>query len=339
MSQTQSVAVPGRSPAYVEPAAAKLAGLGVLGLVGLAGLVQIGRGGLGASRGLGKDGPPRPRAPLAGYASAESRGLHGAAALLALSVLADSAVEHYRGSFDNPGMYAPLITSALTLLAGTSGATGRSERRQRGARAGVYAAAAAVGAVGTGFHLYNLLRRPGGASWLNLFYAAPIGAPAALSLAGLVGLASDHLEAAPMETSPKIFGLPAGRALAALTGLGLAGTVGEAGLLHFRGAFHNPFMFAPVAVPPIASALMLKAAFAPRSRRAPWLTRCWLGLTALLGIAGVGFHAFGVSRAMGGWRNWSQNLVDGPPLPAPPSFAALSLAALAVLSLLEKAHD
>ena len=41
-----------------------------------------------------------------------------------------------------------------------------------------------------------------------------------------------------------MFGLPAGRALAAVTGAGLLGTVGEAGLLHFRGAFHNPFMYA-----------------------------------------------------------------------------------------------
>src|SRR6185437_6221412 len=338
-SRAQSVASPRLRPAYAEPAAARLVGLGVLGLVGLAGLVQIGRVGRGASRGLGERGPPRSREPPAGYASVETRGLHGAAALLALSVLADSAVEHYRGSFENPGMYAPLITSALTLLAGTCGAAGRSARRRRGARPGVYAAAAAVGAVGAGFHLYNLLRRPGGVSWLNLFYAAPIGAPAALTLAGLLGLASDHLEAAPSRPQPKMLGLPAGRALAALTGLGLAGTVGEAGLLHFRGAFQNPFMFAPVTIPPIASALMLKAALAPRGSRPSRLTRCWLGLTALLGFAGVGFHAFGVSRAMGGWRNWTQNLVDGPPLPAPPSFAALALAALAALSLLEKAHD
>jgi hypothetical protein len=339
MSQVQSVAFPPQRPAYVEPPAAKLAGLGALGLVGLVSVVQIGRVRRGVSRGLGRSRSLRSRDPLAGYASGETRALHGAAALLALSVLADSAVEHYRGSFENPGMYAPLITSALTLLAGARGGAGRSERRQRSARAGIYATATAVGAVGTGFHLYNLRRRPGGVSWLNLFYAAPVGAPAALSLAGMLGLAADRLEAAPREVPPNMLGLPAGRALAALTGLGLAGTVGEAGLLHFRGAFQNPFMFAPVTIPPIASALMLKAALAPRGSRPSRLTRCWLGLTALLGFAGVGFHAFGVSRAMGGWRNWTQNLVDGPPLPAPPSFAALALAALAALSLLEKAHD
>ncbi|HWK49697.1 MAG TPA: hypothetical protein VNR40_07405, partial [Steroidobacter sp.] len=50
-------------------------------------------------------------------------------ALLALSVLADSAMEHYRGSFDNPAMYTPLVVSTLSLLAGAHG--GRDVQRQR----------------------------------------------------------------------------------------------------------------------------------------------------------------------------------------------------------------
>src|SRR5689334_21890769 len=50
-----------------------------------------------------------------------ARKLHGAAAILALSVLVDSAVEHYRGSFRNRAMYAPLGASSLTLLASLLG--------------------------------------------------------------------------------------------------------------------------------------------------------------------------------------------------------------------------
>jgi len=50
-------------------------------------------------------------------------------------------------------------------------------------------------------------------------------------------------------------------------------------------------------------------------------------------------HALGVARAMGGWRNWRQNVVDGPPLPAPPSFTALALAGLAALRLLRDQSD
>jgi len=64
--------------------------------------------------------------------------------------------------------------------------------------------------------------------------------------------------------------------------------------------------------------------------------RLCLKLTAMLGFAGVGFHAYGVSRNMGGWRNWSQNILNGPPLPAPPSFTGLALAGLATLSLIER---
>ena len=49
------------------------------------------------------------------------RRLNGSAAMLALSVLADSAVEHYRGSFENRAMYTPLAVAALTLAASLFG--------------------------------------------------------------------------------------------------------------------------------------------------------------------------------------------------------------------------
>lgn len=49
----------------------------------------------------------------------------------------------------------------------------------------------------------------------------------------------------------------------------------------------------------------------------------------------MGFHAYGVQRNMGGWRNWSQNLLQGPPLPAPPSFTGMALAGLAALELMK----
>jgi hypothetical protein len=109
-------------------------------------------------------------------------------------------------------------------------------------------------------------------------------------------------------------------------------------LLHFRGAYHNPAMFLPVGVPPIASALLAHAAIAAKGVNR-YFTRWWLRLTALLGFAGVAFHAYGVSRNMGGWRNWSQNVLNGPPLPAPPSFTGLALAGLAALGLMDDHPD
>jgi hypothetical protein len=265
------------------------------------------------------------------------RRLNGSAALLAFSVLADSAVEHYRGSFQNRAMYTPLVTAALTLGASLFGAADKRAARHPG-RDTIYGAAAATGFAGLGFHAYNILKRPGHLAWLNLFYAAPIGAPMALALAGLLGRGAEKVRDTPYRRRASILGLPAGRMLAGVSAAGLAGTVGEAGLLHFRGAFQNPFMVAPVTIPPVAAALLSAAAAFP-GRMINHVARWWLRLTALLGFAGVGFHAYGVSRAMGGWRNWSQNMVDGPPLPAPPSFTGLALAGLAALALIEEERD
>lgn len=276
---------------------------------------------------------PAPRAS----AVRAARRLNRASGVLAFSVLADSAVEHYRGRFANPAMYTPLGVSTLSILASLHGVADRRRGAHR-ARDTVYALAAAAGLAGTGFHLYNIGKRPGGYTWVNFFYAAPVGAPAALALSGLLGFAAERVRDNPPGVRPAIFGLPAGRALAALTSAGIMATVSEVGLLHFRGAFQNPAMFVPVTLPPMAAGLLAGSAAAP-ARRLRRLTRLWLRLTALMGFAGVGFHAYGVARMMGGWRNWSQNLVDGPPLPAPPSFTGLALAGLAALRLLEDRAD
>ena len=265
------------------------------------------------------------------------RRLNGSSALLAFSVLADSAVEHYRGSFANRAMYTPLVTSALT-LGGSLFGMADARPKKHTVRDTIYAAAAATGFAGLCFHAYNVLKRPGGASWNNLFYAAPIGAPMALALAGLLGRGAERVRDVPPRQRPTILGMPAGRALAAVAAGGLFGTVGEAALLHFRGAFQNPAMVLPVTVPPVAAALLGAAALRP-NRQTNRLARWWLRFTALLGLGGVGFHIFGVSRAMGGWRNWSQNVLNGPPLPAPPSFTGLALAGLAALSLIEDETD
>ncbi|MFD0877360.1 hypothetical protein ACFQ1A_24470 [Massilia pinisoli] len=291
----------------------------------------------------------------------QARRLYQAAAMLAASVLSDSALEHYRGGFENPGMFTPLASAAVVLACALRGA-GRDAARaaptpQLGApavrvrsRAPVharqparrlhraddahpaatvpYATACAVGAAGLGFHAYNVLRRPGGLSWANLFYAAPLGAPAALLLAGVIMLAARAVAAG----APTLAGLPSGRALCGLAAFGLAGTSAEAALLHFRGTFQHPAMWVPVTVPPVTAVMLAGAALPgpPGPRR---LTNALLKVCTWLGIVGMGFHARGIARQMGGWRNWSQNVLSGPPLPAPPSFSALALAGRAALAL------
>lgn len=263
--------------------------------------------------------------------------LNRAAGLLAASVLADSAIEHYRGAFHNRVMVTPLVTAGLSLAVSVHGHTDRRPRPHR-ARDAVYGIAALSGIIGTCFHAYNVGKKPGGFRWENLFYGAPLGAPAALILSGAMGFLSERVRDNPPTLPPKIGGLPAGRVVGAGAALGLLGTVAEAGMLHFRGSFQNPFMFLPVTLPPVTAGLLGAAAFGRTRTQRRW-TRIWLRLTAVMGFAGAGFHIRGVARMMGGWRNWSQNLFNGPPIPAPPSFTGLALAGLAALGLMEDHPD
>lgn len=297
---------------------------------------------------------PRPgaRAPLRRYALppvlrdfpfddratvTAARRLNRAAGTLAVSVLADSAVEHYRGSFKNKAMFTPLVVSALTIATSLHG-TSDSRPGAHKVRDAIYALAGITGLIGTGFHFYNVGKKVGGLSWQNLFYRAPLGAPFAILLSGLIGFCAERVRDTSRWKVPTIFRLPAGRTMAAVLSAGLLGTTGEAGLMHFRGAFHNPFMALPVTLPPIG-ALLLASAAAGLPGRNLWLARWWMRLLAVMGFAGVGLHVYGVSRNMGGWRNWSQNVLNGPPIPAPPSFAGLALAGLAALGLMDDHPD
>ncbi len=284
----------------------------------------------------GGDAPPsegRSYAPRgsAVTASAAQR-LNHASSMLAASVLFDSGLEHYRGQFFNRAMYTPIIVSSVTLAASLHGA-GDTDPGSSRVRHGVQALAGLTGLIGFGFHAYNVGKREGGYSFQNLFYSAPIGAPMALTLAGILGVVAERVRDADAE-APRLAGLPAGPALALATAGMLAGTTLEAGLLHFRGAFQNPAMYIPVSLPPLAAALLARAAAKPAG--ASQASAKWgMWAVSAMGVGGVAFHAYGVARMMGGWGNWRQNLIDGPPLPAPPSFSGVALGGLAALELLE----
>jgi hypothetical protein len=285
-----------------------------------------------------QDITPHLRPTLKPHAAVQSaRRLNRAAGTIAAAVLADSAVEHYRGSFHNTAMITPLVTAGLSLAVSVHGNADSRPVAHR-FRDGVYLLAGLTGLAGTAFHVFNIAKKPGGFSWQNLFYSAPLGAPAALTLSGAMGLLSERVRDTTPGIAPTIFGLSAGRVVGAATSVGLLGTMGEAGLLHFRGAYQNPAMYLPVTIPPVAAALLGNAAAGRTGSRRPW-ARAWLGLTAAMGIAGAAFHVIGVARQMGGWRNWSQNVLNGPPIPAPPSFTGLALAGLAALGLMEDHPD
>ena len=154
----------------------------------------------------------------------------------------------------------------------------------------------------------------------------------ALTLSGALGAAAERTRSTGAEPRQM------GRWIAAICAVGMLGSAAEAALLHFRGAFNHRAMYVPVTISPIAGALLAKAAFAP-AQADPVVTRVWLKITAITGVIGTMFHIRGVQRCMGGWRNWSQNLLSGPPLPAPPGFTALAVAGLAALRLLRERAD
>jgi hypothetical protein len=229
-------------------------------------------------------------------------------------------------------MYTPILVSSVTLATSLHGA-GDVDPGRSHVRHAAQALAGATGLVGFGFHAYNVGKRVGGYSFQNLFYAAPIGAPMALTLAGALGVLAERVRDVDPD-QPRLAGLPAGRTLALGAAAMLVGTTAEAGLLHFRGAFQNPAMWVPVTLPPLAAAVLAASAARPPGARRD-LAKASMWAVSAMGIAGVAFHAYGVARMMGGWSNWRQNLIDGPPLPAPPSFSGLALGGLAALELLE----
>jgi len=256
-----------------------------------------------------------------------AQALGAGAAILCVSVALDSALEHYRGEYKDRVMFFGPTMAALGIAASTYIAF-RPERANDRLPRIALATVGATGLIGMGFHTYNILKRPGELDALNLFYGAPQGAPGALTLAGLYGVIAGEFVSGPGYIRARLPKLTAG-----LIAFSILGTVAEAGLLHFRGAFQDPAMYLPVTIPPIAAVAVGAAAVTPRAIA---VAEPLLKATAVLGIAGPIFHAYGIHRNMGGWHNWSQMILQGPPLPAPPSFLGIAAAGLGILPLLEE---
>jgi hypothetical protein len=100
-------------------------------------------------------------------------------------------------------------------------------------------------------------------------------------------------------------------------------------VLHYRGAFHSRFMWAPVLSLPVVMAGGVASGLEQDERRSRGLFRPFAWLMALVGALGTFFHLRGIARQMGGFRNWKYNVVTGPPLPAPIQVALLGLLGVA----------
>jgi hypothetical protein len=284
------------------------------------GLFAVGLAGILARR--------RNRTPPSEHAQAWencTRDLNRSAAVLAASVVLDSAMEHFQGNFLNRAMYlAPTVGAAAM-------GTALSGHAPHHIGTAIFGTSMAVGITGLGFHFYNITKRPGGFSWNNIFYAAPYAAPGALALSGLFGVLAGVVHR--MQNRPRRQQIEFAEGMAYAVSACMMVTTSEVWVLHFRGAFHDPFMYLPVTIVPASAAALTYAAIKQTEvsfKAARWL----LNASAVLGILGVGFHIYGVHRNMGGWRNWSQMMFQGPPTPAPPSFTGLALAGLGTLSLL-----
>jgi hypothetical protein len=254
-----------------------------------------------------------------------TRDLNRSAAVLAASVVLDSTMEHFRGNYVNRAMYL-----APTLGAAAMG-TALSGHAPHHIGTTIFGVSMAAGIAGLGFHFYNIQKRPGGFNWNNIFYAAPYAAPGALALSGLFGVLAGVVHR--MRHRPRREQIDFAEGMAYGISACMLVTTSEAWVLHFRGAFHDPFMYVPVTIVP-AAATALSVAAAMQTETSYSVARWLLNASAIIGGLGVGFHAYGVQRNMGGWKNWSQMLFQGPPVPAPPSFTGLALAGMGALSLL-----
>ena len=160
-------------------------------------------------------------------------------------------------------------------------------------------------------------------------YGAPILAPLGLTAAGVLGV----IAARGLAGEHAVFGLVMPAALFLFVTIALAGAIVQAGILHYRGAFNNPAMYAPLTVPSLAMIASAWMALAPSTvARAAFAVLLWM--TLLVGFIGFGMHLRGLDREMGGLYVWHVNLLEGPPQGAPGLFIALAAIGLVGMYLL-----
>lgn len=105
------------------------------------------------------------------------------------------------------------------------------------------------------------------------------------------------------------------KSLSGLTAAAAAVTTAEIYFEHYRASFGDKWMWSPIVVtPPVIVAGIMGV----KSER--W-AKTALPITAAIytanGLLGEYFHARGVSRRPGGWRNAAYNVPMGPPIAAP----------------------
>ena len=253
-------------------------------------------------------------------------------ALMTLLLLADALAGHYRSGFAFRVQYAPFISGGLLIIAAAAAAVAPNVTWLNTSLRGAGWLAVASGLVGFGFHhYYGIARKPGGYKWLlhYLMYGAPQLAPLAFASVGLLALVTARGLAGAVRFAG--FGMRA--ALFGFVAVALVGAILQAGILHYRGAFNNPAMYAPMTAPLLAVFASVWTAFMP-GRAASLALAALLWLTFLVGFVGLGMHLRGLGRQMGGLYVFLFNLLEGPPAWAPALFAGFAAVGLVTVRLL-----
>jgi hypothetical protein len=116
------------------------------------------------------------------------RTLAAATAVSAAALGAEIYLEHYRGSFSDRWMWAPLVSTPPLVGAGVAAVF--SERAARTVLPAASVLYAANGAVGVITHLRGVMRKPGGfrEPLYNLVMGPPLLAPGSLTMVGALGI-------------------------------------------------------------------------------------------------------------------------------------------------------
>jgi hypothetical protein len=125
------------------------------------------------------------------------------------------------------------------------------------------------------------------------------------------------------------------RSLSGVTAFAAAVTTAEIYLEHYRASFGNKMMWSPIVVTPPVMVAGIGGVF---SRK--W-AKTYLPITALIytanGLVGEYYHARGVARRPGGFKQASYNLPMGPPIMAPGLMTIVGM--LGVLAALLRRED
>ena len=253
-------------------------------------------------------------------------------AVLTLLLLADALAGHYRSGFTFRVQYAPFFSGGLLIVAAATAAIVPTAAWINTALRGAGWLAVASGLIGFAFHHYfGIAKKPGGYKWLlhYLMYGAPQLAPLALALTGVLAI----IAARGLAGDASIAGLSMRGILLILVAIALTGAILQATILHYRGAFNNPAMYAPLSAPVLTVIATTWIALAPNNVMLVAL-KILLWLTFLIGFIGLGMHLRGFGRQMAGLYILEFNLLEGPPAWAPALFAAFAGVGLVTVYLL-----